>query len=518
MSRKSKIVSFLLSAVLLMGSLSACSTSPEKVENNNGSGTAGTDSTSSEASDGNSNEATKDPYEIAVVMPAIGPVPKDLQAVQDEINKITKEKINATVKINMVSVGAYEQQLNLMTSSGEKLDLFVTFGSNYTPYASSGKIKELQDLLEKYGQNLVKQFDPEYLKSAMVNGEIYGVPNLKDFTSGVPGILMRKDLVEKYNIDVASIKSIDDLDPIFKTIKDNEPNMVPLAIGLAAPSDKYTWYDKLTNRFGVLPGFDNDLKVVNLFETKEYEDYLTKVHSWFKAGYINKDAATNQAPSQELLKANKAFAFITSVKVGGVARESRNAGNELVFAPLLPNNYSTTSDVLTALWTISENSANPERVMMLMDLMYTDQAIVNLLKWGVEGLNYVKVSDNTIDYPPGVDSKTVGYYVQNYLIPNVFLTHVFKGDSPDLWKLVAEENQQAIKSKALGFNFDSNPVRNEITALNNVVEQFAKGLESGALDPAQRLPEFRDKLKAAGIDKVIAEKQKQLDAWAAANK
>jgi hypothetical protein len=38
-------------------------------------------------------------------------------------------------------------------------------------------------------------------------------------------------------------------------------------------------------------------------------------------------------------------------------------------------------------------------------------------------------------------------------------------------------------------------------------------LESGALDPAL-IAEFNTKLKAAGLDKIITEKQKQIDAWA----
>ena len=41
-------------------------------------------------------------------------------------------------------------------------------------------------------------------------------------------------------------------------------------------------------------------------------------------------------------------------------------------------------------------------------------------------------------------------------------------------------------------------------------------IDFGTIDPAKKLPEFIEKLKAAGIEKVIAEKQKQLDAWAAA--
>ncbi len=92
------------------------------------------------------------------------------------------------------------------------------------------------------------------------------------------------------------------------------------------PSDKYVWYDKLGDRYGVLPGFDNGLKVVNLFETKEYEDYLNKVHSWFKAGYINKDAATSQASGSDLLKADKAFSYFIGLRPGNLESEIRASG------------------------------------------------------------------------------------------------------------------------------------------------------------------------------------------------
>ena len=46
-----------------------------------------------------------------------------------------------------------------------------------------------------------------------------------------------------------------------------------------------------------------------------------------------------------------------------------------------------------------------------------------------------------------------------------------------------------------------------------MLDEYRCGLEWGVLDPDTALPEFRAKLKAAGIDKVVEEKQRQLDAW-----
>lgn len=53
-----------------------------------------------------------------------------------------------------------------------------------------------------------------------------------------------------------------------------------------------------------------------------------------------------------------------------------------------------------------------------------------------------------------------------------------------------------------------------MTAVYNIVDQYRRGLESGVLDPDKELPAFLGKLQSAGIDKIIAEKQKQLDEWA----
>jgi putative aldouronate transport system substrate-binding protein len=255
MNKKAKFATLSLATVMLTGVIAGCASSKNEGGN------------ASPASSASTNSATKDPFEIAIAMPVFGAVPKDLQAVQDEISKISKAKINATVKLVPISIGAWAQQMNLMTSGREKLDLFFEFGAGYSPDVATGKLIALDKLLDQYGEGIKKQIAPEYLGSAKIDGKIYGVPVYKDYTTGVPGVMMRKDLVDKYKIDVSSIKSIDDLDRVYKTIKENEPNIVPLGAGLTLPTDKYVWYDKLGDRLGVLPEYDNGLKVVNLFET-----------------------------------------------------------------------------------------------------------------------------------------------------------------------------------------------------------------------------------------------------------
>ena len=76
-------------------------------------------------------------------------------------------------------------------------------------------------------------------------------------------------------------------------------------------------------------------------------------------------------------------------------------------------------------------------------------------------------------------------------------------------------NKEGVKSKAFGFSYNTEPVSSELAALKNVQEKYRNSLETGSVDPEEYLPMYEEDLKKAGLDKLIAEKQKQLDEWLA---
>jgi putative aldouronate transport system substrate-binding protein len=155
--------------------------------------------------------------------------------------------------------------------------------------------------------------------------------------------------------------------------------------------------------------------------------------------------------------------------------------------------------------------------MQLMNLLYTDQGLVNLIDYGIEGAHYVKNSDGTITYPPGVTADTTPYGLgMNWQMGNAFLSYVWEGNPLDIWKQVKEYNDSAEQSPAMGFNFDNAAVITEVAACNAVINQYGVNLFSGSVDVSV-LDEFNARLKQAGIDKIIAEKQKAFDAWREAN-
>ncbi|CAK4847137.1 unnamed protein product [Aphanomyces euteiches] len=151
---------------------------------------------------------------------------------------------------------------------------------------------------------------------------------------------------------------------------------------------------------------------------------------------------------------------------------------------------------------------------MFINLLYTDKYLINLLNWGIEGKHYVKVSDNVIDYPSGVTAATSGYNLnQSWMFGNQMNTNLWKGEDPQLWDKYKVFNESAERSPALGFVFDPTPVKIEITSINNVNQQYASVINTGSLDTTKTIPEYLKKLEAAGANKIIVEKQRQLDEW-----
>ena len=82
-----------------------------------------------------------------------------------------------------------------------------------------------------------------------------------------------------------------------------------------------------------------------------------------------------------------------------------------------------------------------------------------------------------------------------------------------MWEEYQKYNDTAEISPLYGFIFDSSKVKNEIVAISNVIDKYQGIAEAGLNDPDTTVAKFNEELKAAGIDEIIAEEQKQFDAW-----
>jgi len=464
--------------------------------------------------------ANQKPVDLTMAYLTFSPDPKDLSVVQGELNNLLEKKIGATVKLMPLNIGAWTQQISLMLASGEKLDLMIdgtTFIFNMTGQVAKNQILPLDDLVAKYGQGIVKSMDPAFLNTGKIGGKLFIIPTVRDF-GGYHGIVMRKDIVDELKIDISKIKNLDDVEKTLVLVKEKKPDLVPLVAmngNESIMNQLYAW-DQLGDNLGVLENYGDSLNVVNVFETKGYASLAKRINRWYKNGLILKDAATNKDAAATFIKARRAFAYIAGGKPGFDQQESAKMGTPMVYAQIdIP--YTTTDSVIHFGWAIPRNSTNPEKAMQLLNLLYSDPEVYNLLVYGIEGKHYVKIGDNLIDYPKGIDVTNSAYNMSGigWEMGNQLQGYVFKGNPPDIWKQITAMNASTKKSKALGFIFDGTVVADQIAACTNVINRYRMGIECGVFtDVDGMIAEFNQKLKQAGVEKVISAKKQQLEKWA----
>ena len=187
----------------------------------------------SEASQAASPEAagseTKDFVKLSWYMPKPIDNMKDQDAVEAEANKIIKEKLNAELHLNFIDNAGWEDKMKLISAAGEPYDIvFSTFSSNrISDNVQKGALMPLDELLKKYGQNILAKVDPRAWKAVTYKGKIMAIPAQTPYTPGSAHVF-KKDMVEKYDFDYKSVKNVQDLEPFLAEIKKNEPDMIPL--------------------------------------------------------------------------------------------------------------------------------------------------------------------------------------------------------------------------------------------------------------------------------------------------
>lgn len=524
--KRIKSLSILLILVIVTGIFSGCGKSTTETKTTDA---ATTTETATDTATTTEPAATVETEKIVYAFPLLSNEPADLKEVQDAINAITVPKINVEVELLGISIGSWTEQIMLMIAGGEKLDAFVTIPggpAHFNSMVANKQLMPLNDLLDQYGKETKEVVGETLLSGTTVNGNIYAITSLFNKVSSTY-IAMRTDLLEKYNLDASNIKTVADLEAIFKTIKDNEPTLTPL-VGSSegnvanlpglyikdtlADSELFDVVGDGTNMLGIVK-FDEAGKIISQYETPEYLESVTRVHSWYEQGFVYQDSATTKETAQELVKGGKAFGYFFQGEEGAKVQQDAQTGYDMTVVEIMKNPV-TTDMILKFTWGIPVTSTNAEAAMKFLNLTYTDSEVLNLIDWGIEGKHYVQKEDGTIGYPEGVTRETTGYGINaDFMFGNQYLSKVWEGNTADLRDRVKKINEDAVKSPLIGFSFDSTGVQNELTALVNVIAEYRPGLNSGMLNPEDSYQEFIDSLKAAGLDDYLAEMQRQLDAW-----
>jgi putative aldouronate transport system substrate-binding protein len=469
--------------------------------------------------------ATTDLKEVTLSITLPGTTPKDEVKVEEALNAYLKDKLNTKIDLVFVDWGQWDNKINLAIAGREPMDILFTAAWN--GHANNVAKKAFLavndpngpkgDLLAQYGQGILETLPAAYLAGAKISGLNYGVPTSKELAEQ-GGVIYRKDIAEELGLtaQLDAVKTIADLEPILAVVKAKKPEMTPLHLkdGENFNSHYFAKYDHLGdgNIEGVIMKSGTDSAVKSRFDFPVYKETLDITRDFFKKGYINRDAATSQITPQDAFKTGNVFMGVFSLKPGKDA--------EVELAASLPGKlkqiYMTEKTVSTgeaagSMLGITTTSANPERAMMLINLLHTDKELNNLINFGIEGDHYTRSGDiitataNTPNFATGA----------TWMLGSQFLNYIWSTEAPDKWAQFAAFNEGAISSPALGFTYNAEATKSQNSVTFNIRKEYDPGLDTGAVDPA-KVDEYVKKLKANGLDAIIAEKQKQLDEFLAA--
>lgn len=478
------------------------------------------------------NVTWEDMAEIVVVYPSMDTLPGGLSAVEDAINAITEEEINTHVTLNMIEVGNYEQQINLMISSNTQIDLLVTRPGgplSLSTMISQGQLMDITELSQVYAPKSLEVVG-ELIKGTQVDGTTYAIPAYKSYVTGI-FINMRTDVLEDLGLveQAQNMTCLSDYEAILEAVKNSEEwkQLAGIAtgsnggvftngtnIGYAENFSDCTFYDNLGNtQFVVSVPQDGDSTVAGTFSSDWYkQNYELAKRLWDK-GYVYKDAITNQEVPAALIKSNAAFSYISATEIGSESSVSRSCGMDMT-STLITTMPIATNSLTKFTWAVPTTAKEPEAAMTFFEMMFNDSRLANLFAWGIEGVDYEVNESGVAGYIEGNENPS--YHSVNFLNPNKLMVIPWTGESTDANSEAEKLMENAEYSSYLGFTADLSQLSNQISAINNIIEEYQPQVACGAADE-DTYEEFNSKLESAGVNDIVAEYQKQLDEWVTQN-
>ena len=162
---------------------------------------------------------------------------------------------------------------------------------------------------------------------------------------------------------------------------------------------------------------------------------------------------------------------------------------------------------------INTNSKYPERAVMVIEKLMTDESYYRLLQYGIEGQQY-EIVDGYLEKPEGFDDAVDGGGFAGWAFTNSKFKIPSRSEHPSRYVKQEEWSKNFISNPYNGFTFDTSKVATELSGISNVNSTIGIQLMLGKTDDvASAIEEYRSQLKKAGIDTVIEELKSQLESF-----
>jgi len=428
----------------------------------------------------------------------------DCQLVNQELSKITREKLGVDVEFNF---GYNSDKIALMLASNEQMDIGLDNYTTIIDRARQNAFVDITDKLKSDYQKLYNAIPEELWEGVKIDGRIYSVPTYKEFAESWV-VCVDKSVIAENNIDVSTMDELKDVEPILEALKKD-----PERAGFEILSTSTTHMNlALKNKYDVITGEfvvkrDDPAKIVHFMETPEYKEYVYMMRDWYNKGYIAKDITTRTDYSSYHNAGKSGMTYIWHHPYAEITLGwTNNADYEVI--PVAPITKTNTSMMSTP-FCIYSKSKNVDKSLEFLQLWNTEPAVKNMITYGIEGKHYdlvdgkIKRRDGALDL----------YKMDNAASGNMMISALLVEEPDDKYEQFKKFNEASIEASNLGFAPDNTAIKSKLAACTSVVEEYNPLLCCGAVDPEQYLNSMIEGLKSAGMEKVKEELQKQYDVW-----
>ena len=512
----SKAGAAILASALCIASLSGCGSDGK----NAGSGS---DSAQSGAADfGNQDPAAASEVSLEPVTLKLWSC-SDKYSAQDEILAKFCEKYKDQLNIekieyNFVSFGDYEDKMTSLVAGGDDFDgFFVADWMLYSKMANKGAFLPLNDLMQQYAPTLYQTYqDNGSLTACSIDGQLVALPWVNEKSSKAI-LFYRKDLADQYGVTVGDLKTIEDLDAFLTEAHEKVPNITTFESGfprgntysdvLAMLNAKYEM-DSMNYHMLTFDLNASDIVLEPIEQTEMFKEAVTWMKKWYDEGIVSRNELSET--DTKLFENGKTFAKVGLMgdALQGVTFNINDA--EYGWAEIYPDGKYRKDSPLNNAFAINKNAANPERLLMLLELLNTDEEAYDMFMYGIEGETYVKDESGALQYPEGQDAATSTYlgwfnwpFVrQQFNKPSGRITQEAL-DAEHKWL----EKESLVVSPLTGFNPDTSSIKTELAQRDQLYDEQGKLLLAGITngdDVDTAVQKYIDSQKAAGLDAIMS--------------
>lgn len=507
-----KVLSLLLALVMVF-SLAACSSGNDNPGGGNTNPPGGNDNPG--GGEGGLINFDEDPYEVAIQLVGLFEENRDIADVEAALNKITLEKINCTVDIVPIFIGDLPTTTSLNVATGEKQDVVVAgLTSTMISLVADDCLLPLDDLLAERGQAAVAA-TKNVVEASKINGVTYAVSGYP-YAALAAGFVYNKTMADEYGIDMHDFMTIDDLSAVGEKLKEHNVYLTTHGNSSQVQYKFYYGGDYFGSNaeFGGILDPANSTTIENVYGTQAMRDFWKTVKSWTDAGYLPPDQLTDTTTTQEYFASQKIFGTASSFDPGQLASWI-NPNFEAAVVQISDPIISTGSAAEFQL-AISAKCARPDKAMDLINLIYSDPDVVNLLMYGVEGQHYVAVegTENVITRAGTANEDGNGYSTVFSRFGSQMDRKVLAPMTDDYYDELETFEASAKKSLSFGYSFSGDGYSAQTGAIASVLAERLPALNAGKVDDVDKaVDDLVAALERAGINDTIAASQAALNAY-----